>query len=123
MNEHELCCGTVADKAKLCAEIAARDRTIAVQQRRIDELLQERDAAISKQVICAAGCKERGALREALDQVERLREIVVSYYTTGVCFSDVKNIIAETQPIAPAELNAQWQADVKIHRDDIGKKK
>lgn len=43
MNEHELCCGTVADKAKLCAEIAERDRVIAAQQRRIDELLQERD--------------------------------------------------------------------------------
>ena len=39
MNEHELCCGTVADKAKLCAEIAERDRVIAAQQRRIEELL------------------------------------------------------------------------------------
>ena len=28
MNEHELCCGTVADKAKLCAEIAERDLRI-----------------------------------------------------------------------------------------------
>ncbi len=40
MNEHELCCGTVADKAKLCAEIAERDRVIEAQKRRIDELLQ-----------------------------------------------------------------------------------
>ena len=43
MNEHEMCCGTVADKAKLCAEIAERDRLIDAQQRRIDELLHEID--------------------------------------------------------------------------------
>lgn len=43
MNEHTLCCGTVADKAKLCAEIAERDRVIAAQQRRIEELLNEID--------------------------------------------------------------------------------
>ena len=49
MNEHELCCGTVADKQKLCAEIAERDRVIAAQQRRIGELLQERDEALAKQ--------------------------------------------------------------------------
>lgn len=41
MNEHTLCCGTVADKQKLCAEIAERDRVIAAQQRRIGELVQE----------------------------------------------------------------------------------
>src|SRR5690606_34755240 len=29
MNEHEMCCGTVADKSKLCAEIAERDAEIA----------------------------------------------------------------------------------------------
>ena len=44
MNEHTLCCGSVADKANLCAEIAERDRVIAAQQRRIGELLQERDS-------------------------------------------------------------------------------
>lgn len=39
MNEHKMCCGTVADKVKLCAEIEQRDRVIAAQQRRIEELL------------------------------------------------------------------------------------
>ena len=43
MNEHEMCCGTVANKVKLCAEIEQCDRVIAAQQRRIEGLLQEID--------------------------------------------------------------------------------
>lgn len=43
MNEHKMCCGTVADKVKLCAEIEQRDLIIAAQQRRIEELLNEID--------------------------------------------------------------------------------
>lgn len=43
MNEHELCCGTVANKARLCAEVEQRDLLIAAQQRRIDELVQAID--------------------------------------------------------------------------------
>ncbi len=47
MKEHELCCGTVADKSKLCSEIAERDSVIRTQQRRIGQLLQERDEALA----------------------------------------------------------------------------
>ncbi len=49
---------------------------------------------------------------ELAARVERLRGIVVSYYTTGVCVSDVKNILAETQPAALTAIKAQWQAEV-----------
>ncbi|PHS64374.1 MAG: hypothetical protein COB09_08345 [Thalassobium sp.] len=54
----------------------------------------------------------RSELDEMAARVERFREIVVSYYTTGVCVSDVKNILAETPPPAALEaLKSQWQAD------------
>lgn len=76
MNEHTLCCGTVADKAKLCAEIEQRDSVIRAQQRRIGELMQERDEALSKQVICASGCKEREALHEALAKIEKMNHYI-----------------------------------------------
>lgn len=53
MNEHELCCGTVANKARLCAEIEWRDAEIA----HLNEQLNK---------VCDAGCTPADAqkLRE-----------------------------------------------------------
>jgi hypothetical protein len=41
MNEHKLCCGTVADKQKLCAEIAERDSMIAHLHAELDKVCGE----------------------------------------------------------------------------------
>lgn len=53
MNEHKMCCGTVADKARLCAEIEQRDAEIA----HLNEQLNK---------VCDAGCTPADAqkLRE-----------------------------------------------------------
>ena len=53
MNEHNLCCGTVADKQKLCAEIEWRDAEIA----HLNDQLNK---------VCDAGCTPADAqkLRE-----------------------------------------------------------
>eukprot|EP00919_Chromeraceae_sp_WS-2016_P034453 GHVR01081565.1.p1 GENE.GHVR01081565.1~~GHVR01081565.1.p1 ORF type:complete len:135 (-),score=34.52 GHVR01081565.1:100-504(-) len=106
MNEHTLCCGTVADKSKLCAEIDQRDSVIRAKQRRIGELLQERD--------------------EALAYAERLRDEITAimidsfgvsgYHLNGdvaECgeFSELETIISETPPEALSALKAQWQAE------------
>lgn len=90
MNEHTLCCGTVADKAKLCAEIDKRDSVIRAQQRRIGELLQERDEALAKQVICASGCKDREALHEALVKIEKMNHYIERMKWTTFAYDMLK---------------------------------
>lgn len=102
MNEHTLCCGTVADKAKLCAEIEQRDSVIRAQQRRIGELMQERDEALAY--------AER--LRDALS-----KQIAIS---GGVEYGDVVynnslSAMSETKPYALAALKAKCQAEAIAH--------
>ena len=99
MNEHELCCGTVADKAKLCAEIAERDL-------RIKSLERERN--------------------ELAAQVERLRSEFPLFDDDGLCEHEhhceftllqerkrLHEMLAETPPAASGafELLANWEGE------------
>lgn len=45
---------------------------------------------------------------ELIAQNERLRGIVASYYTNGICVLDVKNILAETQAQSLEALKKEW---------------
>lgn len=98
MNEHELCCGTVADKAKLLAEIAERDRVIAAQQRHIDEL-----AAQVEQLRGVGESEPVGYLHKIPNRIPVFFESKEEATIQGC---DVFPVYA-----TPDELKAHWQAE------------
>lgn len=98
MNEHEMCCGTVADKAKLCAEIEQRDLRIKNLERERNEL-----TARVTWLLCLLECAVYG------------ERIIVGDDIVSVIDAELADEIEEALDEPPAaalySLRAQWQAD------------
>lgn len=109
MNEHTLCCGTVADKAKLCAEIEKRDSVIRAQQRRISELLQECDEAL------AYTERLRSDLTLTVDDIDLWMLSYGHDRKSAEIIDNAKSALSETPSAALAAMKAKWQAEAIAH--------
>ncbi len=116
MNEHELCCGTVADKSKICAEIAERDSVIRAKQRRIGELLQERinEYAIKieelereRNELAAQVERLRQCARESINGLSAIQAVDFPFDINGF-IAILENMLKETPEIAAERLRQEW---------------
>lgn len=133
MNEHTLCCGSVADKAKLCAEIAEREQRIKALEiaegARARVIGRTRKFAIERGYNPASDEDELEYIMRRFDEmaahVERLLDAANNYlYYSDDCSSpslysaekdNLETVLLETPPAALAALKAQWNCPTVEH--------